>query len=154
VKINLSRNYIHDNGYQGVFIEQGSQYSVVSDNELARNGQGIAFYNNNFAQLVTDHAILANTIYGSDRSGIAIGSTSLAGAFYPSVNSYIIGNTLYENALTSSLAPTPGTFTGSASAYKRRGIDSNGAAYGFFIASNRFPTKIVITYRKTLNNIS
>jgi len=120
------RNNIHDNAYQGVFIEQGATQAIVNDNELYKNSVGVSFYNNLFAQLCADHVVLSNNIHGSTVGGVNIGSLNdqIVG-FWPTTDTYVIGNTIYDNYLSQQQNDA-----------KRAGITSNGAIYGVVIMAN------------------
>ena len=119
-------NTFKNNVFQAVFIEQGTEYSVVSNNVLGPNNQnGVSFFNNIYPELVTDHVILNNYMFASTGAGINVGSVScvqisascpVVVGFWPSVNSYIMGNSIWGN--------------------RKSGIASNGAASGFYYSHN------------------
>jgi parallel beta-helix repeat protein len=92
------RNYIHDNGYQGVFLEQGSKYHAVVGNTVGpRNNVGLSFYNNVFSSPCTNHFILGNHFTSNFGRGLNVGSlVTPSGA--PSSNSFIVGNMLINNS--------------------------------------------------------
>ena len=97
----------------------------MSDNNLYSSQNGVSFYNNLFAQLVTDHIILSNKCYLNTGAGINIGSISDSTVgFYPSINSYIVGNDVYDNGVTAT------------SNFERFGFNSNGPVYGFYVSAN------------------
>ena len=72
----IHSNKIVNNGFQGVFIEQGTQFSVVSNNFLSGNQNGVSFFNNIYPQLVINHVILNNIMTGSWSAGLNVGSIS------------------------------------------------------------------------------
>ena len=119
-------NTFKNNAYQAVFIEQGTEYGIVSNNVIGPNNQNsVSFFNNIYPELVTDHVILNNLMFGSTGAGLNVGSVScvqisascpVVVGFWPSVNSYIIGNSMWGN--------------------KKAGIASNGAATGFYYTHN------------------
>ena len=121
----LYRNYIHDNRFQSVFIEQGAFISVTADNDLPRNQNSVSFYNNLFAQLCSDHVVLSNKCYESTSHCINVGSLNdpVVG-FWPTTDSYIIGNTVYDSGTAVALEAS------------RFGFQSNGPAYGIFVLGN------------------
>jgi len=121
------RNYVHDNAYQGVFIEQGAQNTVTTDNDLPRNQNSVSFYNNLFAQLSSDHVVLTNRCYDNTAAGINVGSLNddVVG-FWPTIDTYIIGNTVYDN----------GQAVPKTQEKAKYGFNSNGPAYGIFISAN------------------
>jgi len=125
------RNDIHDNAYQGVFIEQGSVEAIVTDNVVSRNAQAISFYNNLFPKTTTGNVVLGNIATESRSSGINIGSVnSAAVGFYPTSNTYVIGNTITNNGLN---YPDP---------KKRAGLTSNGPVFGVVLMANNDTTGI------------
>jgi hypothetical protein len=121
----IHSNYIADNSFQAVFIEQGTLFSVVSGNKLPRNQNGVSFFNNIYPELVVNHVILNNEFSYSTSSGINIGSIScqvinaacpeIVG-FWPTADSYVIGNKMWNN--------------------KNAGYGSNGANQGSFVSHN------------------
>jgi len=117
--------YIHDNAYQAIFIEQGTQGSVVTDNDLPRNQNGVSFYNNLFAQLCADNVILSNKAYESTSAGYNVGSLNddVIG-FWPTTDSYLIGNIAYDNGRN---VPQEKA---------KYGYSSNGPAHGIFFIAN------------------
>jgi len=121
------KNYIHDNSYQGVFIEQGAQFSVVNDNDLPRNQNGVSFYNNLFAQYCSDSVILSNKCYESTGAGINVGSLNdnIIG-YWPTTDTYIVGNMAYDNG---KLVPIK-------QEKMKYGFNSNGPAHGIFLIAN------------------
>ena len=75
----ISNNHIYNNSYQAVFIEQGSQYSVVSGNDLGPGNQNsVSFFNNLFVPTAAGHVIHDNKMYESTGAGLNIGSISCA----------------------------------------------------------------------------
>lgn len=74
--------YIHNNGEQAVFIEQGTQYSLVTGNMLGPGNQnGLSFYNNLFSPTVNGHVISQNDMGGNRAAGINIGSIRFYGCY-------------------------------------------------------------------------
>ena len=89
-----------------------------------RNRNGISLFNNNFSQYCSNHVILSNNITQSFLVAINIGSISSSPAeFYPTINSYIIGNYDYNNSLQQKNTLI-------------YGINSNGPAYGIVLVGN------------------
>jgi len=122
----IHSNLIRYNSYQAVFIEQGTQFSIVSGNTLPGNQNGVSFFNNVYPQLVINHVILNNVVSLSTAAGQNLGSIScqvlseplcptIVG-FWPTADSYLIGNIQYNN--------------------KNSGYGSNGANQGSFVSHN------------------
>ena len=132
----IYRTKVHNNGYQGLFIEQGAQFSVLTDNDLTDNQNGVSFYNNDYDELVRDHVVLNNLCYNNRRTGINIGSRSISypDNYFPSINSYMIGNIVWNNYLEKN----------NQQELARTGWESNGQAYGMVMlgnGDNDFPGK-------------
>lgn len=127
----LFRNNVSNNDYQGLFLEQGSQQGIVTDNIAQGNFQGVSFYNNIFPKATNDMVVLGNIVSASRSSGINIGSlvTTDVG-FYPTTNTYIIGNTVFNNGLNNN------------DPKKKFGFTSNGPVFGLVLMANNDTTGI------------
>jgi hypothetical protein len=140
----INANHIYNNSYQAVFIEQGSQYGVVTGNNLGPGNQNsVSFFNNLFVPTAAGHVIHENLLYNSVGAGLNIGSISCAigvsltaaqtgGApaicstgYSPTQDCYAIGNTGWGNSLQ---------YIGTTSI--RKGVSSNGPAIGIVLAHN------------------
>jgi len=124
-------NTLKHNTYQAVFIEQGAEFSVSSNNVLGPHNQnGVSFFNNIYPELVNDHLVLSNQIFGSTAAGLNVGSISctditlptakvfcpIVVGYWPTSDSYIIGNDIWGN--------------------KKAGTASNGNAQGMYFSHN------------------
>jgi hypothetical protein len=128
----LFRNNVYDNDYQGLFLEQGSQQGIVTDNIAKGNFQGVSFYNNIFPKATNDMVVLGNIVTDSKSSGINIGSLVTAAiGYYATTNTYVIGNTVLNNGLNNLADPK-----------KRFGITSNGPVHGLVLMANNDTTGI------------
>ena len=124
-------NTFTNNGYQAVFIEQGTEYGIITNNILGPGNQnGVSFFNNIYPELVNDHIINSNKMFGNTGAGLNVGSISCTAitlpsakvfcpvivGFWPSTDSYIIGNSMWGN--------------------RKGGQGSNGNALGFYYSHN------------------
>jgi len=142
------QNDVHDNGFQGVFIEQGSIQGIIADNDIYRNIQGVSFYNNDYQTLCEDHVIINNLCHDNIAAGINIGSLTFptkelsplyqgwkkdnssmlrlfpdASIGMVSSDSYMVGNKIYNNGIGNNLG-------------SKFGISANGAVYGMVFMDN------------------
>jgi len=124
-----NRIYGNDGSYrnntrEGIFIEQGSQFSVIHKNSLGPgNVHGVAFYPNNFVQAsTTNHHVLSNSVFGNFGAGIQYGSAVTTTNSCVATNSYILNNVMTNNGLFSA----PNGY----------GWRRNGPVSGMYIANN------------------
>lgn len=90
-------NYCHDNGEEGIFVEETAHGNVVFNNTCVRNkGSGIALYSNAVGP-VTNNFIIGNDVRDNGGAGLSDGAYGHA-ADKVSIANVFIGNTASGNA--------------------------------------------------------
>ena len=98
---------------------------VVVDNNLTGNYNGLSFFNYLSSQTCSAHTVAGNTISHSSSVGVNVGSlVSSTVGFHPTTDSYVLGNTLYNNSIIHKVVNT------------KYGFNANGPAFGIVMIAN------------------